>query len=599
MKTLITLIFISTLVIAQNNQIILDEKFDDWNNTQIFVEDLEDNLSEGVDYKKLWITNDDNYLFLRIDFYHEILIQEDTSTVILINTDDNYLTGSQEYNSGAEIKYIFGKHYGYFYYNNDSIQIFQNDINLISAPTVSSSSYEICFALNSIIDSIPIFSSNEIGIKFVNHRSNLDKIPNVNNLLSYTIQRNLGYTYPEVQIDKENPSSIRVVSYNVHKDDIFKEENFQSFTKIFNTINPDIIAFQEIYDHSSEEVATLMEQFLPSSELQNWYHSKIESVDTSMYNKVDVLVVSRYPIIKSYRIQGLVYSPYGIDKANSAHLIDLPNSAYNLLLVNAHPPCCQSNYYREIELQEIMSFIRDAKTSGGEIDLALNTPIIIAGDMNLVGPSHQKHILINGDMIDNETYGEDFNPDWDETSFADVKPFTTGYPGIFTWYSELNPYNPGRLDYLIYSDYTLQLENSYTLFTKTLSEETLQSYNLFPDDVITASDHLPLVADFSLKDVVDVKEYNDAIPNKYELYQNYPNPFNPTTAISYTIPTSSHVSVNIFDVLGNLITTLVNKNQKAGSYRVTFNASSLSNGIYFYKISAGEFTFVKKMVLLK
>ncbi len=86
---------------------------------------------------------------------------------------------------------------------------------------------------------------------------------------------------------------------------------------------------------------------------------------------------------------------------------------------------------------------------------------------------------------------------------------------------------------------------------------------------------------------------------EYVLKQNYPNPFNPSTVISYSIPTESHVSLKIFDVLGNTIATLVNKNQKVGSYKVNFIANDLSNGIYIYKISAGEFVSVKKMILVK
>jgi len=96
----------------------------------------------------------------------------------------------------------------------------------------------------------------------------------------------------------------------------------------------------------------------------------------------------------------------------------------------------------------------------------------------------------------------------------------------------------------------------------------------------------------------DVKTDNLVI-NKFELSQNYPNPFNPTTVISYSIPKSSHVLVKVYDVLGREVETLVSKNQEVGSYKVTFDASSLSSGIYFYKMSAGEYTSIKKMMLIK
>lgn len=96
-----------------------------------------------------------------------------------------------------------------------------------------------------------------------------------------------------------------------------------------------------------------------------------------------------------------------------------------------------------------------------------------------------------------------------------------------------------------------------------------------------------------------VIELKDNLSKEYILEQNYPNPFNPTTVISYSIPKASYVSVKVFDVLGNKITTLVSQDQEIGSYKVNFDASTLSNGIYFYKISAGKFSSTKKMLLLK
>lgn len=88
-------------------------------------------------------------------------------------------------------------------------------------------------------------------------------------------------------------------------------------------------------------------------------------------------------------------------------------------------------------------------------------------------------------------------------------------------------------------------------------------------------------------------------PSVFELYQNYPNPFNPSTVITYSIPKSSNVILTVYDVLGNLVTMLVNENQIAGSYRVNFNSYELSSGFYYYKIRFGDYAAIKKMLLLK
>jgi hypothetical protein len=102
-------------------------------------------------------------------------------------------------------------------------------------------------------------------------------------------------------------------------------------------------------------------------------------------------------------------------------------------------------------------------------------------------------------------------------------------------------------------------------------------------------------------DIIEV----EVVPNEYELSQNYPNPFNPSTKIRFTIPVTlsgvegSFVTLKVYDVLGNEAATLVNEEKPAGSYEVEFEASSLTSGIYFYKLKSGNFVETKKMILLR
>jgi len=88
-------------------------------------------------------------------------------------------------------------------------------------------------------------------------------------------------------------------------------------------------------------------------------------------------------------------------------------------------------------------------------------------------------------------------------------------------------------------------------------------------------------------------------PSSFELKQNYPNPFNPATTISYQLSVFSHVTLKIYDILGNKITTLVNQEKPAGTYEVTWNAAGQPSGVYFYQLRAGNFTDTKKLILLK
>jgi hypothetical protein len=109
----------------------------------------------------------------------------------------------------------------------------------------------------------------------------------------------------------------------------------------------------------------------------------------------------------------------------------------------------------------------------------------------------------------------------------------------------------------------------------------------------------PVFASEATLEIVTSVDDENVLVTDYKLNQNYPNPFNPTTTISYQIPVENHVTLKIYDVLGAEVATLINAKQAAGSYDVTFNASNLASGIYFYKIESGNFVSVKKLVLLK
>ncbi|HWR81715.1 MAG TPA: T9SS type A sorting domain-containing protein, partial [Candidatus Deferrimicrobium sp.] len=95
-----------------------------------------------------------------------------------------------------------------------------------------------------------------------------------------------------------------------------------------------------------------------------------------------------------------------------------------------------------------------------------------------------------------------------------------------------------------------------------------------------------------------------SLPTDYALHQNYPNPFNPSTEISFDVPAASHVTLSVYNVLGQSVTTLVDREMAAGRYSASWDGTSDSgvktaSGIYFYKLIAGDFTETKKMVMLK
>jgi hypothetical protein len=104
---------------------------------------------------------------------------------------------------------------------------------------------------------------------------------------------------------------------------------------------------------------------------------------------------------------------------------------------------------------------------------------------------------------------------------------------------------------------------------------------------------------FTIIDPTSNIEDQENSPFTFSLSQNFPNPFNPTTSIKLSIPFEMHVSLRIYDVLGNKVATLVDENRSEGFHSIDFNADGLSTGLYFVRMEAGVFTDTRKMVFLK
>jgi hypothetical protein len=93
--------------------------------------------------------------------------------------------------------------------------------------------------------------------------------------------------------------------------------------------------------------------------------------------------------------------------------------------------------------------------------------------------------------------------------------------------------------------------------------------------------------------------FNYTPPKEFKLEQNFPNPFNPTTTIQYELPVNARVTLKVYDILGSEVITLVNKEQEAGYKEVQFNGSSFASGMYIYRLTAGNYTSIKKMLMIK
>ena len=586
------LVFLCAVANVSHSQIFLDDSYSDWDSiTPACSDAIGDNNDNVIDFKNLFITDNAEYLFLKVEVGSEIILQEDNELTIYLDTDNNNSTGLSVKGIGAEIKFIFGDRSGVFYSGGDEQAISHSDIGLISSPSHSSNMFEMAINKSTEINGKKIFNNNSIGIVIKAKNTGGDEVPDGNGGILYLFQNNSVGVPADYSIKKINNGHLRILSYNVSRDMLFASGKTERYEKIISTINPDIIGFGEIYNHTSGETADLISGFLPEG---NWYHAKMG---------YDLVAVSRFPITSSFPINAI-----DDNQGCGAFLLDLrPKYESKLLMIIAHPKCCggeENNIRRQRQIDAIMAFIRDAKDEGGILTLDNNTPIVICGDMNLVGYADQINTLINGNILYESDYGPDFIPDWDNSGFDDSKPYVTNLPFTFTWRDDESGYSPGRLDFIFYSGSVMNKVNSYNLFTESLPNDSLNYYGFSEDDVTEASDHLPVVADFGLSHVTGIGMTGSIhSPEKFILYQNYPNPFNPNTVISFQSSVFSKIQIRIYDLLGREIAELLNDYKEPGVYEVEFDGASvkdgLNSGIYFCELRAGVHSSVRKMIALK
>jgi aminopeptidase N len=148
-----------------------------------------------------------------------------------------------------------------------------------------------------------------------------------------------------------------------------------------------------------------------------------------------------------------------------------------------------------------------------------------------------------------------------------------------------------RISFATGSDTTINVMNT--------TNNQLFTYNFYrqPTSVVFDPNNEIVIKTATL--VVGIDEKSTEIPGKFALRQNYPNPFNPVTNIAYDVPVNSNVKIAVYDNSGKEVSVILNQFVNAGKYTTSFNATKLASGIYFYRLEAGNYTEVKKMILLK
>lgn len=467
--------------LSQSAPIAVDGRFDDWVLPGQGVVDG-NSPSSGIDITGMDVRNDDDRLFLRLAFAQEIDLQDDLvpQTVRLyIDADNDASTGlAVQTGYGAELQVRFDTR-TVTQYVPAAVNVGWSSIGLVPLPTVTSDTFEIAINRWAVPDGThPLFTAATIKVLLKDTDGN-DVLPEIGSTFSYTFDTAPVVPYQTLPLERVDPAHVRILAWNVLGDGITSGPLQDEFERILQAIAPDVIGFSECVSSTAAQVKTRLDSWLPIGGA-GWHAIK---------DDFDMIVASRWPRTASWPALSRQFPV----------LVDLPSSyATDLLFTAAHLNCCTADATRQQQVDAWAQFVLDAKLPGGTLSVPVNTPVVYAGDLNLVGYAQQLTTLLTGAIVNTGTYGTGAPLDWDGTTLADALMPQSDERSAFTWLNAAGSYPPGRLDYILYTDAVTQLQRAFALRTATMGAGRLAQYGLIAGDTDAASDHLPVVADFAL-----------------------------------------------------------------------------------------------------
>jgi endonuclease/exonuclease/phosphatase family metal-dependent hydrolase len=486
--------------------IIVDGYFEDWDSIAAVEDPAGDHGALPVDLRRVWLANDEHHLFIRFEFGSVQNLQCLPGKMrLFFDTDRDPGTGVKVGKIGSDLAILFPERRVYRQisgFNNGQLSL--DLTSLQTAPTVSSNEFELRIDRTVIPPgfSAPIFPGPDFdmvvqtcnsgsGGGSCSSISQADFLPDQRNWLTYTFaEGDFDSSEPAVVVTKSHPLHVRLVTYNVLSSGIFADGRAERFQRVLQAIQPDIICFQEIYGDAAADTANLLNEWLPRPDGLMW----------QVFQGGDNILCAPWPITLTRNET----TPSGND-LQAIGLVDLPDAVYasDLYILNGHYACCgcsgtDEDQARQRRADANISWLRDARTAGGNINLPQATPIIMCGDMNLVGANAPLKTLLTGDIVNEIGFGPDSPPDWDGTPMASCRTRHLGFRLAYTWSDSSTGFTPSQLDYVMYSDSSISAVSSFVFRTESLPKAVRSEYGLETDDTRVASDHSPFVVDFNV-----------------------------------------------------------------------------------------------------
>ena len=475
MKNLI-LPFLVLLAFPVWGQIQLDNQFEDWENVP-----HEISAADGPFVKTAVMSNVD-WLYLHIVLTDEVALDENAlpnDYRILLDLDDDPATGVDYASQGLGVDLLINlaTRQAIRYTNGSGIESF-NEIGMRAAPTYSGFEFELAFDR-----SLTQVDGPDVRVLWYDNDSQMG-FPAAG--IAHTLSEE-PVPYEPVSIERPTGTLNRVAFWNVNNrmDELFAQ---QAMKRILQAVDPDILALSEVSNVSANYVRELLNDWLPLEDGALWNVVK---------DDWDLMVASKGVVLSSYP---------EVMRQFPALVEGHPGWGIPLLVTSSHMKCCggsSNEAQRQAEADEYMGFLRDAMNGSGSLSLPANTPVIYGGDLNMVGLDDPIYTLLSGDINDEATYGPDFAPDWDGTSLTEQPLLQTDHPFDYTWMSSNinSEWMPGKLDYIITSDASVDLKAGFVVRTADMSDERLEALGLMADDALDASDHFLVVADLGLGDL--------------------------------------------------------------------------------------------------
>lgn len=395
---------------------------------------------------------------------------------------------------------------------------------------------------------------------------------------------------------------------------------FGSRVFMYRTANSNTVASYDVYSSSNGTTLACFYNFVNESVANGGEGNPVfryqKSTDNGTTWSSPVKILSNYMIggdsAESYWHQDAAFKPgtqdpylvfttvppvqYGNWEPGSESLLDSNRKGYNIVIwspnLNSGNPVRVASYQNIDVLSDTAKFkkVTRLRTIGGTLRFGYQVNASVVSHPSIGFSNDGSVIHVAFEVARPDTSAEGFN-------FFDI--FTTrSTDGGLTWSAPANYTNTAAEDEMYPSVSKSGNSNTGCRFTfQSTSAPGCQGFGV--NNVIESQVIAPVYQIFG-STVIGIINIGTEVPSGYKLEQNYPNPFNPETNIRFSIPKSSNVTVQVFDITGRLVSTLAKDELvTAGVKEVRFNASNLASGIYFYTLKAGSFTETKKMILVK